>query len=330
MSNAEVGTPNAEGSEQADDNPQSEIDIRRSKWLSDRRTGLGGSDSAAALGESPWKSRYELWAQKAGLVPEPDLSDLEAVEWGNRLERVIGDAYMERTGRHIRRWPSFKLRRHKQHPWLLATPDAEQGDESRGTGYSGLLQIKTTGAFNVKEWEEEPPLHYQIQLQHELLVTGRAWGTLACLVGGQKLVSFDFDRNERFCQSLVEELTLFWNGVLRKEPPRVDGSESTARTLLRLHPKDTGAEIILPDEAVDWARRLAEIKLEQDVLKASQKTLQEERDLLENLMKAEIGPATIGRLPTGGGYSWKHQTLAAYEVAEAEFRVLRPIKAEKR
>ena len=31
------------------------------EWLQVRRNGIGGSDAAAALGLSPWKSALELW-----------------------------------------------------------------------------------------------------------------------------------------------------------------------------------------------------------------------------------------------------------------------------
>lgn len=302
--------------------PQPEIPDRRAAWLAERRTGLGASDSAAALGESPWKSAYALWAEKAGMVEEQDLSEVEAVEWGQRLEKVVKVAYKEKTGREVRAWPSYMVRRHKSHKWLLATPDALQVDEQ---GRKGLLQIKTTGAFNLKEWLDEAPLMYQIQLQHELLVTGRPWGTLVCLVGGQKLVWLDFERNDRFCEALVQQLSIFWNHVLRKQPPPVDGSESCRSVLARLHPKDNGQVVDLPPEAAEWSSRLAEVK-------TIQKALEEERSLLENRVKEAIGENTMGRLATGGGFSWKHQTThhPAKEAYESEFRVLRAYKEKGR
>ena len=142
-------------------------------------------------------------------------------------------------------------------------------------------------------------------------------------MGGQKLVWIDFERNDRFVEALIAQLAIFWNCVLRKQPPPVDGSESTRGVLARLHPKDNGQVIDLPDEAVGWSRRLAEIK-------EKQKALESERDLIENEVKAAIGANSIGRLATGGGFSWKHQTVhyKAKEAYEMEKRVLLPLKVK--
>ena len=36
----------------------------RQAWLQERRSGLGGSDVAAIIGASPWKTYAALWAEK--------------------------------------------------------------------------------------------------------------------------------------------------------------------------------------------------------------------------------------------------------------------------
>ena len=33
------------------------------EWLKDRQKGIGGSDAAAALGMSPYKSKFTLWCE---------------------------------------------------------------------------------------------------------------------------------------------------------------------------------------------------------------------------------------------------------------------------
>ena len=37
-------------------------------WRAERRKGVGGSDVAAIMGMSPYKSPYEVWAEKTGVV----------------------------------------------------------------------------------------------------------------------------------------------------------------------------------------------------------------------------------------------------------------------
>ena len=49
-----------------------------------------------------------------------DLRDIEAVQWGHKLEPVIIEAYQERTDRPVRR--DGRLLRSRQYPWALAVP----------------------------------------------------------------------------------------------------------------------------------------------------------------------------------------------------------------
>ena len=47
----------------------------REQWLKARQKGIGGSDAAAVLGLSPWKSNVRLWEEKTGLREPEDISD---------------------------------------------------------------------------------------------------------------------------------------------------------------------------------------------------------------------------------------------------------------
>ena len=289
-------------------------------WLAERLTGIGGSDAPVVLGLSKFKSPYELWAEKSGVIEAPDLSDREWIEWGHRLERVIGEAYSEKSGRRIVQCSPYVIERHPTIPWMFCTPDAKQRDEDRGRG---LLQIKTTNAYAAKDWEEKPPLAYQVQLQHELHVTGQAWGTLACLIGGQKLRWFDMEANAKFVESMLTAEKEFWRRVEQGDPPPVDGSESTTAILKALYPTDDGESIALPPEANQWDEMLVEAK---EKIKA----LEAEKKLMENHIKAAIGNAAYGVLPDGTTYSHKKQTnhYPAKEATTASFRVLRRMKGK--
>lgn len=286
-------------------------------WLEARRAGLGATDAAAAMGVSPWKSPFQLWSEKVGLVEDADLSANEAVAWGTRLQPIIGDAYHDATGRGVLHEPRFSIRRHSEIPWMTASLDAIQHDTP--TRSPGALEIKTTNAFpGAADWEDEPPLHYQIQLQHQLAVTGMEWGTLCVLIGGQKLRWFDQERNDRFIKTMIDAEAAFWETVQAQKPPAVDGSESTAEVLKRLYPRDSGESVMLPTDAARWDERLCD-------LKAQLKALEEEKRLLENQLKASIGDATSGILSDGTVYTHKLQTnhYPAKEACEVSFRVLR-------
>lgn len=288
----------------------------RTEWLADRRTGIGASESPVVLGLSPFKTPYQLWAEKT--LPEcaDVLDDNEPAEWGLRLEQPIADAFGERTCRAVKLW-SLGSVKHRSIDWLRCTPDAVQ--ESSDRRGEGLLQIKTTSAYNAADWADGPPLAYQVQAQHELAVTEYQWGTLCVLIGGQKLKWFDFDINPRFIEALIPKLRDFWQAVESRTPPPVDGSLATAKVLARLHPDDSGETVMLPPEAADWTANRADAIAQ---IEAAEKIKTE----AENRIKAALGDATFGVMPDGSRWSWKTQERRGYTVEASKCRVLRKLK----
>ncbi len=291
----------------------------RVAWLAERQTGIGASEAAAALGVDPHRSRVQLWGEKTGMVPRQDLSDYEPAEWGLRLQAPIAEAFRDRTGRLVTLQEPPKVIRHDSLPWLLASLDAYQVDPHRERGQAnGALEIKTASVFASSDWDDEPPLLYQVQLQHQLAVTGFAWGTLCVLLGGQRMRWFDMARNDRFIEAMIAREQEFWRLVETRTMPEPDGTEATAEALRRLYPRDNGAVIELPAEAAEWDRDLQEAK-------AAIKTEEARKELAENRIKAALAEAQAGILPSGALYTYKTQTThhKAREAFDSTFRVLR-------
>ena len=283
---------------------------------SDRTTSIGASDAAAALGVCPWKSPFQLWAEKTGIADPPDLDAVEAVVWGNILEPIVAAAYGSQSGRKVDHNDEAEVTRHPERPFLTATLDAIQTDKDRGIG---ALEIKTAGHWVGKQWlDGDPPLHYQVQLQHQLAVTGMSWGTLCVLIGGQKMLWFDTERNDEFIERMIDKEAFFWTQVLDKIPPEPDGSVATAECLKRLYPKDDGEIIALPVEAEAWDRQMI-------VCKQQRKIWDDRQREQENLFKAALGTATTGVLPDGSRYTYKQQIVnhKAKEAYVSRYRVLR-------
>ena len=71
----------------------------REKWLAERRKGIGGSDIAALLGMSPFRTPVDLWLDKTGRAdPTPDNP---AMRLGRELEPAVLTRYAEQTGRGV-------------------------------------------------------------------------------------------------------------------------------------------------------------------------------------------------------------------------------------
>lgn len=282
-------------------------------WLAARRDGIGSSDAAAVLAVSPYQSPLQVYAEKLQIV-EPDDTEIERMEWGLLLEEPIAARYRVVTGRALVDPGRFTIQRSRTRPFMQATLDRDiLPIDDRGPG---LLEIKTTGHYKADEWEDGPPLLYQVQVQHQLAVTGYQWGSLAVLIGGQRLVWADVERNDRFIALLIEREEEFWGRLLRHEPPSADASEATKDILAKLYPTDTGATVALPGDAVAWdIQRLEAIE--------ELKIAEEKKRMAENLLKAHIGEAAFGVLPDGTRYSWQASSRKAYQVAETTVRTLR-------
>ncbi|MEO7068069.1 MAG: YqaJ viral recombinase family protein, partial [Rhodanobacter sp.] len=98
-----------------------------------------------------------------------------------------------------------------------------------------ILECKTAGEFGSRLWRDGVPEYVQLQVQHQLAVTGKAAADVAVLLCGQKLEIYRVERDEEVIARLVVLETNFWEHVLNDTPPKADGSESAARALRNLY-----------------------------------------------------------------------------------------------
>ena len=73
---------------------QVNLEQRSKEWRDWRRCGVTASDAAVILpkrvGQSPYKSRWQLWAEKSGVLKEPDLSSNPHVQRGIEMKTMPG------------------------------------------------------------------------------------------------------------------------------------------------------------------------------------------------------------------------------------------------
>ena len=73
--------------------------LTEEEWLAWRKKGIGGSDVAAALHLSPYKTARDLYFDKIGVEPtveQPDKSITFAI--GHLLEDVVAQIFSKKTG----------------------------------------------------------------------------------------------------------------------------------------------------------------------------------------------------------------------------------------
>lgn len=203
------------------------IEIRdEDHWKELRSKNVGGSDIGSLFG-CGYLTLFELWHQKNGTLEPEDFSDNERVMCGNLLEDAIAQMVANR---------GYKIENRKSYvtsddtPGMGCTPDRlifKEGDET-----PGLLQIKNTDSLEFRRWEDgEPPLKFQLQLQHELACAEYSWGVLGVLVGGNKLMTYEFERHEAAISNIKAAVMDFWDSVREGREPKIsDGDDYEAAT----------------------------------------------------------------------------------------------------
>lgn len=183
--------------------------------LEQRRTGIGGSDAGAILGLNPYRTAVDVYLEKRGELFPDDLSDNEAVHFGNVLEDVIAQEYTRRTGNKVRRRNT--MLRHVDHAFMLANLDRSVD------GLRRVLECKTAGQYTVNAWgpsgTDQVPDSYLAQCMHYMIVTGYDQADLAVLIGGRdfRIYHIPFDRG--LADMIIAHETEFWRHVNEGVPP---------------------------------------------------------------------------------------------------------------
>lgn len=271
--------------------------IERADWLQVRKSGIGGSDAAAAVGLNPHKSALELWMEKTsreGELRYPDPTDTrEPVFWGSLLEPIVAAAYTQQTGNKVRKVNA--VLRHPTVPYMLANLDREVV----GAPDVQILECKTAGEFGARLWKEGVPEYVQLQVQHQLAVTGKHAAHVAVLLCGQKLEVHRIERDDALIARLIELEGHFWRHVTEDKPPPPDGSESADRALRALYPRDQG-------QTLDWSADLVMSAVFSDLLAVRQQ-LENQLNLeasLKQQIQQHMGDATRVRFEQGS-VTWK-------------------------
>jgi putative phage-type endonuclease len=290
----------------------------------ERLSGIGSSDAAAICGIDPFKSPLQVFHQKReelGEMPRTK-QDEERLYFGTALEDLIADEYSRRTERKVRR--QRKAARHSKYPYLITHLDRRvyPGAQDNFDGPPGVLEIKSPSVWMREEWDDEAaPLHYQIQMQHHLMVTSLEWGAFAVLIGKDQFLSFDVDRNQAFIDKLMDAERRFWADVQENKPPEPGAGD--AATLGLLYPEDTGQSIVLDESFLA-------LDLERQNLMASRAEAKKRIDEIANKIKAQMMDAPFATLPDGSGmYKWTKRDVKAYSVKAKAYRDFRRVKATR-
>jgi putative phage-type endonuclease len=241
----------------------------------DRR--LGSSDASAILGLNKYRSPMRVFLEKTGAIKPEDLTDNEAVDWGNTLEPIIAEKFSKKTGIPIVRDQKHYV--HEKYDFMTCTPDYGLIPNDLGVN-EGILEIKNTSEYLRSEWENGVPDHAHVQLQHQLAVCNLDYGYICGLIGGNKLIYHRIERDDKIINTLYEILGAFWQKILDKTPPEVRAEDLDL--INQLYPKSNEKVIALPGNLSVLA---SEIKTRKEQIKVLEETNNKYEAIIKDYLK---------------------------------------------
>lgn len=203
--------------------PVSVTPENKQHWLELRSKNLNSTDVSALFGVNPYLTEFELWHR----LKEPTVQEFASTErmsWGNALEAAIANEAARVNGWTIEPFKDY---------WYL--PESRLGSSfdfalSPINGvYSTLLEVKNvdTMAYN-KNWIEhsdddiEAPPHIELQVQHQMLITGFSTVYICALVGGNTLKVLKREVNPSIQDMILKKSAKFWESIDSGVPPKIN------------------------------------------------------------------------------------------------------------
>lgn len=188
----------------------------RSGWLAQRLKSIGSSDAAAVMGMSPYMSETDLWEKKrASTISESEEND--DMRRGHESEPLLLSLYSIETGHGVL-WGDGIVLRSERMPFMSATLDGIGLDPTTGEPY--VIEVKSISRKSDDWTDDTVPVHYYLQVLHQLSVTG--WRKAVLLArfcrtewGGdsayERCYHFDRAELEKEISSLEKAEEKFWN-----------------------------------------------------------------------------------------------------------------------
>lgn len=225
--------------------------ISHEEWLKYRKMGITGTDTGAIVGMNPYKSALQVFVDKT--TDNIEVFDNEAMRQGRDLEEYVAQRFCHATGKKVRR--ANAIFSSDEYPWMLADFDRLVAGEKTG------LECKTVSAYSADKWKNGAiPLHYQLQIQHYLAVSGYDAWYIAALIFGKEFIVHKIERDEELIQNLITIEKRFWEqNVLAGVMPDPDGSKTADEVLAKYFPEKEGVSVLLPQYMEMQLRRREEL-----------------------------------------------------------------------
>lgn len=246
-------------------------------WLELRTLDVTSTEVSALFDCSPYLTHFELWHRKRNNTVV-DMVATERMKWGTRLQDSIAKGIGEDQGWYIRRMYEYKRDTDLR---IGASFDFEILAGAVTT--VALLEIKNVDSLAFKEgWlidgdDIEAPPHIELQVQHQLLVSGLPLAYIGALVGGNRVILLKREANKDIQHAIMEKVAAFWKSIESDNQPQPDFLKD-AKFISELYGYaepgkvlDSSHDEVMQARATEYRKcstRIKELEKERDALKA--------------------------------------------------------------
>jgi putative phage-type endonuclease len=297
-----------------------DVSQRSAAWRKWRSQGVSASDAAVIMNRSPYKTPWRLFAEKTGLVLEPDFSNNPLIRAGIQQEPVALQHFEDKHG--VMLLPVCA--ESEQYPLMRASFD---GLSETNEPVEIKCPHQTTFIEVCLNREQSVPYQlYWCQVQQQILVAEADRGFLYFYHQGQT-VEFEILRDDQFIKALIETAMDFWAAVKSGREPK----------------KDQERDLYLPagEDLVQWQRlaayyrqnaeQMEELKNQLKSLDTGQQALELKLvELMGDYLAAEHSGLRVNRFQMQGSVDYKAvlQNLLP-TVSEAELNTYRKSSSQR-
>ena len=268
----------------------STIDLPKTDWLKYRKKGITGTDAGAICGLNPYSSAFQIYQDK--ITDEIEEFDNESMRQGRDLEEYVAQRFSEETGLKVRR--ANAIFQNEENPFMLADFDRLIVGQKAG------LECKTVSPYSSDKWNDgNIPLHYQMQVQHYLAVSGFDCWYIAAVIFGREFLIRKIERDEELINYLIDIERGFWyNNVLAGIMPEPDGSDNCSEMIAKMYFKGQENKTI----KLSGYKEILDRRADLDKLI---KKMEKEKKEIDQKIKMEMQDATVA-LEAGYKISWSN------------------------
>lgn len=261
------------------------VTANQEQWLELRKKDVTSTESAALFGMSPYLTHFDLWHRKrTGIVPEFKTND--RMSWGNRLEAAIAHGIAEEQGWEVKPMKEY-----------LRDPDLRMGSSFdfviTNLGEPVHLEIKNVDYLAFRDgWIEhedgsiEAPEHIEMQVQHQMGVSGFKRSFIGAFIGGNRGVVIERLRDDDVIAAIRAKVADFWRTVdAGLEPDPVMPGD--AEVIIRLNQYAKPGKIL----SADGDETLRDLLLEYKAAAKAEANAKEDKDVAKAKIFKHIGDA---------------------------------------